>query len=52
MHPTVIFGFLLVAVNRDISMATADLISIVVSFGALVICVDSGLQGLGYVAAV
>ena len=45
-------GFFLVAVNRDISMARADLISIMVSFGALVICVNTRVQGLGYVAAV
>ena len=46
------FWFFVVAVNRNISMATADLISIMVGLGAPVLCVGSRVQRLGYVAAV
>ena len=52
VHRTLIFGFFVVAVNRNISMATADLISIMVGLGAPVLCVGSRVQRLGYVAAV
>ena len=52
VHRTLIFGFSVVAVNRNISMATADLISIMVGLGAPVLCVGSRVQRLGYVAAV
>ena len=52
VYRTLIFCFFAIAVNRNISMTTADLISIMVGLGAPVLCVGSRVQRLGYVAAV